>query len=538
VIGSGFGGIVMAVKLKKAGILTFTVFERSDDLGGVWNENTYPGAEVDNFAHWYSFSFRTYDWSRTHPDQKEIKQYLIDTVDRFGVRGHFRFGTSVQRVAWDEVDKAYHVHLADGSTETFEFVVSAVGLFNSPRYPDWPGLDEFEGIKFHSARWEHQHDLAGKRVAVVGTGSTGVQIVEAIAPIVGHLTVFQREPGWLFSKGEHVYTAEERARLSRPLGYRRERFRYFYRENQKGWGGRNLQPGTSQNAKAQAACERYIARVFRDRPDLAKAVTPSFPYGGKRQVLSSGFYETLLLEHVTLVPSAVSRVTKRGIVDTDGIEHEVDVLVMATGFEAADYLQSIEVVGREGRSLRDTWNGEPEAFLGMSMPGFPNFSMLYGPNTNQGNVIFGLETAANYTVRNLKRMRRSGATTVDVRRSFFVNYNRWLQWRLSKSALATAKNYHKSASGRLVLPFPTNMGWYWVYCHALRLPATVMRRSRRNLDGRRRVATSARRPDPVSPLERRLSGSIGARLELPPPLDETAQITADSNHSSDPVDLG
>jgi cation diffusion facilitator CzcD-associated flavoprotein CzcO len=500
----------MAVKLKRAGFQTFTVFERSDDLGGVWNENTYPGVEVDNFAHWYSFSFHTYDWSRTHPGQAEIKQYLNDTVDRFGIRSHFRFGTAVVGIEWDESAQAYTVHLDDGTKEVFEFVVSAVGLFNAPRYPKWAGMEQYEGVKFHSARWEHEHDLTGKRVAVVGTGSTGVQVVEAIAPIVGSLLVFQREPGWVFSKGEHVFTEQERARLRRPIPYRKERFRYFFREQQKGWGGKNLQPGTRQNDRAQAACERYIAQVFKDRPDLAKAVTPSYPYGGKRQVLSSGFYPSLLLDHVTLVPCEVERLTPTGIVDAEGVEHEVDVIVMATGFEAADYLNSVEVVGRDGRSLREVWNGEPQAFLGMSMPGFPNFAMLYGPNTNQGNVIFGLETAANYIVRNLKSMRRSRATSVDVRKWAFVLYNRWLQWRLANSALATAKNYHKSASGRLVLPFPTNMGWYWVFCRAFRRLATV----------RHRAGKSAHRADEPSSGEicRRFSSPFGPRLPAPPPL--------------------
>ena len=497
IVGAGFGGIAAAVRLKQAGI-AFTVFERSDDLGGVWNENTYPGVEVDNFAHWYSFSFRTYDWSRTHPGQQELKEYLNDTVDKFGVREYFRFGSAVERVEWDENAQWYQVHLSDGSTESFEFVISAVGLFNRPRIPEWPGLDRFQGIAFHSARWEHQHDLTGKRVAVVGTGSTGVQIVNALAPVVGHLTVFQREPGWLFSKGEHVFTKEERRRLSRGLGYRWQRFKYFYREQTKGWGGKNLQPGTPQNAKAQAACERYIAKVFKDRPDLAKAVTPGYPYGGKRQVLASGFYESLLLDHVTLVPQAVERVTETGIVDAEGINHEVDVLIMATGFQAADYLNSLEVIGGGGRSLREVWDGEPQAFLGISVPDFPNFAILYGPNTNQGNVIFGLETSVNYVVRNLKRMKRTGVTSIDVRRSYFVLYNRWLQRRLATSALATAKNYHKSASGRLVLPFPTNMGWYWVFCRIFRRWAAVDRRVERTVVAIDHPTTNGVvRPNPV-----------------------------------------
>jgi cation diffusion facilitator CzcD-associated flavoprotein CzcO len=488
VIGAGFGGIAMAVKLKRAGFNAFSVFERSDDLGGVWNENTYPGVEVDNFAHWYSFSFRSYDWSRTHPSQAEIKRYLDDTVDRFGIRPHIRLSTAVQSAEWDEGEQCYRLTLADGTMEAFDHLVSAVGLFNTPAYPRWPGIEDFTGECFHSARWRHDVDLTGRRVAVVGTGSTGVQIIDAIAPVVEHLTVFQREPGWLYSKGEHVFTPEERAQLSRPLRYRLERLRYFLREQQKGWGGKNLQPGTRQNQRAQAACERYIARIFEDRPDLAKAVTPTYPYGGKRQVLTSGFYKTLLMDHVTLVPSAVSSVTERAVIDDEGEAHEVDVLILATGFEAADYLSTLEVTGRGGRTLHSVWNGDPMAFLGISVPGFPNFSMLYGPNTNQGNVIFGLETAANYTVRNLKRLRRSDATWIDVRPRAFGLYNRWLQWRLARSALATAKNYHKSSSGRLVLPFPTNMGWYWVFCRAFRIVANRTGRS----DGSRFPCTGGR----------------------------------------------
>lgn len=489
IIGAGFGGIAAAVKLKKAGIESFTVFERTEGIGGVWRQNTYPGCEVDTPSHWYSFSFKRCEWSRSHSTQAELERYMNETVDHFGVRDHFRFGATVTRLVWDDAAHYYILHLADGTTHVSDVVISAIGLFNVPKYPNWPGLEDFQGPKFHSASWEHEHDLSGKRVALVGTGSTGTQITRSLAPVVDRLMVFVREPSWVMSKGERDYTDRERRRMHHPLIYRLERIRTFILEQWRFRGGKQMRL-TEHNRRTQALHEEYIATVFKDRPDLADAVTPNHPYFGKRPVKATGFYETLLRNNVTFVPRAITRVTKTGVVDSAGEEHEVDAIVMATGFRAAEYLREIELIGRDGRSIHEVWNGDPDAFLGLTVPGFPNFYMLYGPNTNMGMIVFNLETEADYALRDIKRMIRTGATAIEVRSVFHRIYNAWLQKKLSKTVWVESNNYYKSASGKLVVPFHTAMIVYWALCRALRRASAF--------DRRRAIWRSAPQVDSVS----------------------------------------
>ncbi|MGQ4601305.1 NAD(P)-binding protein [Nocardia sp. R6R-6] len=479
IIGAGFGGVAAAVKLVTAGIGSFTVFEKADRPGGVWRDNTYPGAEVDTPSHWYSYSFRYFDWPRTHGRQPDILEYIESVVDDFGIGPHIRFGTKVQSLIWDDDRHGYDVRLADGTVEEFDVVISAIGLFNVPRYPDWPGLDSFEGPLFHTARWEHRHDLTNASVAIVGTGSTGAQLATALAPRMKQLTIFQRDPGWVTPKGERDLDAAERARLRDPRRYRMERYRSFLREQIRFWGGKQMQPGTEQNAVAQAQGEEYIATTFRDRPDLRAAVTPNHPFFGKRPVRATGFYETLLRDNVTFLPRAVQEVTRRGLVDADGQEHPFDVIVLATGFRAAEYLAEIDLRGRHGRSIHERWNGEPDAFLGITVPEFPNFYMLFGPNTNMGTIVYNLETQADYAVRDIKRMRRTGVTAIETRESFHALYNRWLQRALGKTVWKTTPSYYKTPSGRLVVPFPTAMVVYWALTRLARRISARERRHRR-----------------------------------------------------------
>jgi cation diffusion facilitator CzcD-associated flavoprotein CzcO len=475
IIGGGFGGIAAAVELRKAGIETFTVFERTDGVGGVWHQNIYPGCEVDTPSHWYSFSFKRYDWERSYSTQVQLERYLNETVDEFDLRRHFRFGATVTRVVWNDAEQCHTVELATGESFVFDVVLSAIGLFNVPKYPQWPGLEDFTGPKFHSARWEPEHDLTDKRVVLVGGGSTGTQIARAIAPQVRELTMITRDPNWISSKGEREYTAQERRRMNRPLRYRAERARRFLLEQWRFRGGKAFQL-TEENRKTQALHEEYIATVFRDRPDLAAAVTPNHPFFGKRPVRATGFYETLLRDNVRFFARAVERVTPTGVVDATGEEHAADVIVMATGFRAAEYMREIEVVGRDGRTIQEVWNGEPDALLGMTVPGFPNFYMLYGPNTNLGAIVFNLETQAEYAVRDMKRMMRTGATSVEVRPSFHRVYNAWLQKRLSKTVWVDSNTYFKTETGKIVLPFCTTPIVYWALCQVLRRPSAFDRR--------------------------------------------------------------
>ena len=289
VVGAGFGGIAAGVKLLRAGITTFTIYESSLGIGGTWWDNAYPGAEVDVGSHLYCFSFKAHDWTRTHARQPELQKYLEETVDEFGLRPHLQLGVTVEEAVWDDERHVWRLRLDDGAVEECHALVSAVGFLNAPRYPDWPGLDDFEGPAFHTARWQHHHDLTDKVVAVVGTGSSATQVVPAIQPIVRRVYVFQREPGWILPKGERDLNDDERAGLTRPWRRRRERWRLRYLVEKNLWSGHLFRPGTKLNTARQELCLRYIARQFADQPDLRAAVTPSYPYPGKRPVLASTF---------------------------------------------------------------------------------------------------------------------------------------------------------------------------------------------------------------------------------------------------------
>ena len=307
VIGAGFGGIAAGVKLQRAGIHTFTIYESSTGVGGTWWDNTYPGAEVDVGSNLYCFSFKPHRWTRTHAQQRELQRYLEDTVDEFGLRTHLQLGTTVESATWDDDRHVWALQLGDGRMEECHVLVSAVGFLNVPRHPDWPGLADFEGPKFHTARWEHEHDLTGKVVAVVGTGSSATQVVPAIQPTVKRLYVFQREPGWIMPKGERDLTAEDRALFASPWRRRQDRARQRYQLERSLWRGRLYRPGTKTNEARRQFCLAYIDRKFADRPDLRAAVTPKYPYPGKRPIFASTFYPALKQDNVELVPPRCRR---------------------------------------------------------------------------------------------------------------------------------------------------------------------------------------------------------------------------------------
>jgi cation diffusion facilitator CzcD-associated flavoprotein CzcO len=454
IIGAGFGGIAAGVKLKRAGIHTFAIYESSLGIGGTWWDNTYPGAEVDVGSHLYCFSFKAHDWSRTHARQPELQQYLEETVDELGLRPHLRLGVTVKSATWDDERHVWELGFVDGRVEECNVLVSAVGFLNVPRYPDWPGLADFAGPKFHTARWEHEHDLTEKVVAVVGTGSSATQIVPAIQPIVKHLYVFQREPGWIMPKGERDFTADDRAVFANPWRRRRDRWRQRFLLERSLWRGHLYRPGTKVNEARKQFCLDYIERKFADRPDLRDALTPRYPYPGKRPIFASTFYSALKKENVELVARAVASVTPTGVVDATGSERAVDVIVMATGFRAADYLGRVRVVGRGGRTLDEHWAGEPRAYLGITVPGFPNFFMIYGPGTNGGEIVTMLESQAEYAVRAVKRMIRARVTAVEVKPSFEDLWYRWLQHTMAGTSWTMSKNYFTSASGKVVTQWP------------------------------------------------------------------------------------
>ena len=381
VVGAGFGGIAAGVKLKRAGIHTFTIYESSLGIGGTWWDNTYPGAEVDVGSHLYCFSFKPHDWTRTHARQPELQKYLEETVDEFGLRPHLQLGVAVESATWDDDRHVWTVRLDDGTVDECDVLVSAVGFLNVPRYPDWPGLDDFAGPAFHTARWEHEHDLTGKTVAVVGTGSSATQVVPGDpADRRAALRVPARAGvGHAQGRARPHRRAARRARpaVAAPPGALAPE---VPAGEEPVAAGTSTGPAPGRTRRASSSAVDYIDRQFADRPDLRDAVTPKYPYPGKRPVFASTFYPALKKPNVELVPRAVASVTRTGIVDADGRgarrrRHRA----WRPASRPPNYLARLRVVGRDGRTLQEHWAGEPRAYLGITVPASPTSSCSTGP---------------------------------------------------------------------------------------------------------------------------------------------------------------
>jgi cation diffusion facilitator CzcD-associated flavoprotein CzcO len=476
VIGAGLGGIAAAVKLRKHTSATFTIYEQSAGVGGTWFDNRYPGCEVDIHSHAYSYSFLKYDWPRTHATQPELLAYAEHVVARFGLKPHLRLNTRVTDLAWEESTSTYRLTTAHGDTAEYDVVISALGLLNVPRYPDWPGLDTFAGPCFHTSRWE-EHDLAGKSVAVVGTGSTAVQIVPAIAPAAGRVYVFQRQPGWIEAKHEREFTARERWVYRHvPLAQRLHRARIFHQGNRR---FRGYDVNSRRQQRMRALCSDFVASSIVD-PAVRKAVTPDYPWGCKRPVISSTFYPSLNRDNVELVPQAVSRVTPTGVVDATGRERKVDVLILSTGFQPTRFLAGVDVKGRDGQSIHDAWRDRASAFLGITVPGFPNFFILYGPNTNGGtSVIAQLERQADVAVAAVRRLERGRKRSIDTSPAAAKWFVEWIDRRMATSASAMnagCHNYYHDPAGHNVTQWPAG---HFTYALATKLVSRLGLRAAR-----------------------------------------------------------
>lgn len=493
IIGAGLCGIAMAVKLKQAGIENFEIAEAEAGVGGTWRINTYPGAAVDIPSAIFQYSFKPHAWRRTHATQAELLEYLEETASQFGILERCRFNVVVDEVHWMDDDHCYQVTFRGGSTARYEIVISAVGFLNVPNRPSWPGLDKFTGRVFHTAEWDHDVELAGKRVAVVGVGSSSAQVVPAIQPVVGTLYLFQREPGWVLPKYERTYDDREFIERSQPAAQRKEFRRLWWRMKRSEIGAAPYVANSRRNRISEADARTYIAREFADRPDLQASMTPNYVFSGKRRVLADDFYATLKSPNVKVIPRAVSSISARGIVDAAGEETPVDVIITATGFTASSYLARLNVSGRNGVALADIWSEGAFAFIGMTVPDIPNFYMLYGPNTNGAGVssTFSLaESEAGAIVRDIRAMMRRGYVEIDSRPRVVAAYNSWLQRRLRKTAWARANNYMKNSSGRIVTQFHGSTNLRWVLLHAVR-PF--------GLKGRRAVPSRALSHDPSHP---------------------------------------
>jgi cation diffusion facilitator CzcD-associated flavoprotein CzcO len=453
IIGAGFGGLGMAAQLKRAGVDDFVLLEKGDDVGGVWRDNTYPGAACDVPSHLYSFSFApSARWSRHFGQQPEILGYLRSVTDRFGLRPHIRFATEVTRCTFDEDDAVWAIETAGGETIRARAIVAATGQLNRPADPRVPGLDHFQGNVFHSARWDHDHDLRGERVAVIGTGASAIQFVPEIAPEVDRLHVFQRSAPYVIERGDRFYS-ERRHRLFErvPLLLRLHRWAIY-------WNHERRVPALVYPTLGRLLLPLFRRHLEQQVPDpaLRRALTPDYPIGCKRVLISDDWYPALQRDNVELVTSGLREVRERSVVSDDGSEREVDTIILGTGFNATAFLAPMTIRGRAGRDLNEAWADGAQAHLGITVSGFPNLFLIYGPNTNLGHnsIVFMIEAQIRYVLDALQRL-RAGARYLDVRPAVQERFVARIEGRSQRTVwTAGCRSWYTDANGRNVTNWP------------------------------------------------------------------------------------
>ncbi|HET6393516.1 MAG TPA: NAD(P)/FAD-dependent oxidoreductase [Blastococcus sp.] len=457
IIGTGFGGLAAAVRLKQAGISDLVLFEKSSDVGGVWRENTYPGAACDVPSHLYSLSFAPKaDWSRRFAPQAEIHQYLRDVARDFDVLRHIRFGTEVLEAAFDEADGVWRLTLAGGAEHEADVLVSATGQLSRPSTPAMVGLDRFEGTVFHSAQWDHDHDLTGERVAVLGTGASAIQFVPAIAHRTASLSVFQRSAPYVLAKPDRAYRDRAKTAFARVPGLLRLSREGNYFSNELRSLGFNTEPRLL--FAHEARYRRHLREAVAD-PALREKLTPTDPMGCKRILMSNDWYPALQLPQVDVVTERIVEVRPRSIVTADGTERQVDTIVLGTGFAATEFLAPMRITGRDGRDLHDQWKDGASAYLGTVVPGFPNLFVLYGPNTNLGHnsIIVMLEAQAGWVVQGIRAIAEGRARSLEIRRDVAAAFDAWVQERVGHTVFAGGcHSWYLTESGRNTQNWPAS----------------------------------------------------------------------------------
>ncbi len=459
IVGSGFSGIGMVTRLKESGIDDLVVLERAEDVGGAWQANTYPGCTCDVPSHLYSFSFvPNPDWSSTYAPQAEIQEYLRTCADRLDVRRHVRFGVALERADWREEEQHWELGTSAG-TLTADVVVSAMGPLTEPKLPDVPGLGSFEGAVMHSARWDHDIELHGKRVASIGTGASAVQYVPEIVDDVDHLVVFQRTAPWIMPHGKRPISDAERRLYRRvPAAQRLVRAGVYL-------GRELLVLGFAKQPRLMGQIAR-LANAHRDKqvpdPELRRAVTPDYTLGCKRLMPSNRWYRALAKPNVELVTSGLREIRPRSVVDDAGVEREVDAIIFGTGFRVTDIPASEHVRGRDGVLLSEHWNGGPRAYLGTAIPGFPNFFMLLGPNTGLGHssMVYMIEAQVEHVRAAIAVMDTAGAATIEVRPEAHDAFNSDVDARMRGTVwdIGGCSSFYIDQTGRNATLWPD---WTW-----------------------------------------------------------------------------
>jgi cation diffusion facilitator CzcD-associated flavoprotein CzcO len=453
IVGTGFGGLGMAIELKRAGYANLVILEKGDDIGGVWRENTYPGAGCDIPSPYYSFSYEPNPlWPMRFSLRADIQAYLRATADKYGVTPHIRFGTEVTTAAFDEDRRLWRVETSTGTVYEAQVFIPAVGQLSRPSLPAIAGRDSFAGHSFHSAQWDHDLDLTGKRVAVIGTGASAIQFVPAIQPSVGHLTVFQRSAPYIVPKADRTYRPWQQ-NLYRRLPRTQLPERAFF------WALCEVATIGLKGNTAITKLVDWLALATRSKqikdPVLRAKLTPDYPAGCKRVLFASNYYPALTQSNVDVETAAITEITPAGVRTSDGVEHPVDVIIYATGFTTTEFLGPMKVHGLAGRDLRETWSSGARAYLGMTVPGFPNMFLMYGPNTNLGcgSIIYMLERQARY-IRQAVRLLDTGVSYVDVKREVADRFDAEVQQRLARSVWSRCGSWYRDASGRIATNWP------------------------------------------------------------------------------------
>ncbi|GAB3739246.1 NAD(P)/FAD-dependent oxidoreductase [Amycolatopsis oliviviridis] len=460
IVGTGFGGVGTAIELKRAGFDDFTILESAEEPGGVWRENTYPGAGCDIPSPLYSFSYEPNpDWPKRFSLQADIHAYLNRVVRRYGLEPHIRFGSRVTGAAFDEERGLWRVETAGGETYEAKVFVPAVGQLSRPVQPDIPGQETFKGVSFHSARWDHDVDLRGKKIAVIGTGASAIQFVPELQRQAGELTVFQRTAPYIMAK--------------RDTGYRRWQQRLFRRFPATQLLGRLrvfalTEYATYAMTKSPALLRLLELRAAQLRrkhlkdPALRRKLTPDYSLGCKRVLFTNEYLPALAQHNVAVETRRISAITPSGVLTEDGVEHEADVIVYGTGFAATDFLGEVEVKGLAGKALSDVWKDGARAYLGMTVPGFPNLFCVYGPNTNigAGSVIYMIERQARYIRQAVEHLSRPGVSYMDVVPEVERTYDEEIQRRLGKTVWTTCASWYRQENGRVSTNWPGLLSEY------------------------------------------------------------------------------
>ncbi|HZR34683.1 MAG TPA: NAD(P)/FAD-dependent oxidoreductase [Nevskia sp.] len=468
IVGTGFAGLGMAVRLKQAGMEDFLILEKAGEVGGTWRDNHYPGCACDVQSHLYSFSFAPNPgWSRMFSPQPEIWSYLRKVADDHGLRPHIRFNSEVTAARWDEKAGQWQVSLGNGETVNARVLISGMGGLSRPAYPvGVKGLDKFKGKTFHSQDWDHAYDLNGKRVAVIGTGASAIQFVPQIQKQVERLDLYQRTPPWILPKPDRDVSGFER-KLFRLLPVTQKLFRgAIYAMMETRVLGFTVNPRIMNLVKRLAI--RHIRHHIKD-PELRTKVTPDYMVGCKRVLISNDYYPALAQPNVDVITSGIREVRADSVVDMAGVERKVDAIIFGTGFQATDPMPRGVLFGRDGQDIVDLWKDGPEAYKGTTVAGFPNLFMIVGPNTGLGHnsMVYMIESQVNYVMDALRQMDQRGLRSVDVRPEVQAAYNRRIQGQLSHAVWSAGgcKSWYLHPSGKNTSLWP---GFTFVFRRKLR----------------------------------------------------------------------